>query len=276
MLARRASAILVALAVLSGTTTAKEWTKLRLGTSADEPPSASVQADGTLVGLEVDLVADICKRMAVECEWVRQDFTTLVPALQQDKIDVLFMSLAITPKRQEMMAFSTPFSAPRQGVLVLKTSPLAASVGEGNIEVVTLDDSASAQPAINTLAKALQGKVIGTDAGSSRVEMAQRYFQGIELRTFPSPGDAKRELLAGHIDADLGSRGVLLADDSSQLQRIGPWFVGGVFGPGSSVALRKTDPELKVKLDEAIKAALADDTIKNLYLKYYHIWSPPM
>ena len=31
MLARRASAILVALAVLSGTATAKEWTKLRLG-----------------------------------------------------------------------------------------------------------------------------------------------------------------------------------------------------------------------------------------------------
>lgn len=50
MLARRASAILVALAVLSGTATAKEWTKLRLGTSADEPPSASVQADGTWWG----------------------------------------------------------------------------------------------------------------------------------------------------------------------------------------------------------------------------------
>jgi octopine/nopaline transport system substrate-binding protein len=276
MLAQRASAILVVLAVLSGMATAKEWTKLRLGTSADEPPSASVQADGTLVGLEIDLAADICKRMAVECEWVRQDFVSLIPALQQDKIDVLFMSLAITPKRQEMIAFSTPFSAPRQGVLVLKTSPLAASVGEGNIEAVKLDDSASAQPAIDTLAKALQGKVIGTDAGSPRIEMAQRYFQGVELRTYPSPGDAKRELLAGHIDADLASRGVLVTDDSSQLQRIGPWFSGGVFGPGSGVGLRKTDPELKAKLDEAIKAALADGTIKNLYLQYYHNWSPPM
>ena len=130
--------------------------------------------------------------------------------------------------------------------------------------------------AIDTLAKALQGKVIGTDAGGARVEMAERYFQGIELRTYRSPGDVKRELLAGHIDADLASRGVSVTDDSSQLQRIGPWFSGGVFGPGSGVGLRKTDPELKAKLDEAIKAALADGTIKNLYLRYYHNWSPPM
>jgi len=228
------------------------------------------------VGLEIDLAADICKRMKVECEWVRQDFASLIPALQKDQIDVIFMSLAITTKRQEMVTFSTPFVAPRQGVLVLKTSPLAASVGEGNTETVTLNDSASAQPAVDTLAKALRGKVIGTDAGSPRIEMAQRYFQGIELRTYPSPGDVKRELLAGHIDADLASRGVLMADDSSRLQRIGPWFIGGLFGPGSSVALRKTDPELKAKLDQAIKAALADDTIKNLYLRYYHTWSPPM
>jgi octopine/nopaline transport system substrate-binding protein len=274
MLARRTSAFLVALAVLSGTATAKEWTKLRLGTSADEPPATSVQPDGTLVGLEIDLAADICKRMAVECEWVRQDFTSLIPALQQDKIDVIFVALAMTPKRQETIAFSTPFIGNRQGVLVLKTSPLAASVGEGNIEVAALDDAA--QPAIATLAKALQGKVIGTDAGSSRVEMAERYFKGTELRTYPSPGDVKRELLAGHIDAALASRGVLVTDDSSQLQRIGPWFSGGVFGPGSGVALRKTDPELKAKLDEAIKAALADGTIKNLYLRYYHNWPPPM
>jgi octopine/nopaline transport system substrate-binding protein len=275
MLARRASATVFALAILSGTATAKEWTKLRLGTAADEPPSSSVQSDGTLVGLEIDLAADICRRMAVKCEWVRQDFATLIPALQQDKIDVIFTSLAITPKRLEVIAFSTPFSAPRQGVLVLKTSPLAASVGEGEIEAMKLDDSASAR-AIATLANALQGKVIGTDAGGPRVEMAQLYFQGIELRTYPSPDDAKRELLAGHIDADLASRGVLVTDDSSQLQRIGPWFSGGIFGPGSGVGLRKTDPELKAKLDEAIKAALADGTIKNLYLKYYHNWSPPL
>ena len=53
-------------------------------------------------------------------------------------------------------------------------------------------------------------------------------------------------------------------------------FIGGIFGPGSGVGLRKTDTQLKGKLDEAIKAALADGTIKDLYLRYYHNWSPPM
>ena len=56
--------------------------------------------------------------------------------------------------------------------------------------------------------------------------------------------------------------------DRSELQRLGPWFANGVLGPGSGIGLRKSDPELKAKIDEALKAALADGTIKSLYLKY--------
>jgi octopine/nopaline transport system substrate-binding protein len=272
---RAAGAIVVTLAVMGGTATAKDWTRVRLGTSADDPPNTSVRPDGTLEGFEIDFAADICKRMRVECEWVRQDFDGLIPALLQEKFDVIFVVLAITPKRRETIEFSTPISGNRQGVLVPKSSPLAA-VGTGDIDVVSLDDSASAQPAIDALAGALQGKVVGTDSGGARIEMAKRYFRGSELRTYPTPGDVRRELLAGHIVAALATIDSLEGPDSSELQRIGPWFSGGIFGPGAGVGLRKTDPELKAKLDEAIKAALADGTIKNLALQNKHHWVPPM
>jgi octopine/nopaline transport system substrate-binding protein len=138
---------------------------------------------------------------------------------------------------------------------------------------VSLDDTASAQPAIDALATALQGKVIGTDVGIIRAELAKRYFQGSELRTYPTPPDCRRELLDGHIAAGLGRMSDLEAGGSA-LQRIGPWFTGGVIGSGAGFGL--TDPDLKAKLDEAIKAALADDTIKNLALQYHHRWVPPM
>ena len=105
--------------------------------------------------------------------------------------------------------------------------------------------------------------------------MAERYFQGSELRTYPTSIDVMRELLAGHIDAALGRKADLDAPDRSELQRIGPWFANGVFGPGAGIGLPKTDPELKAKIDEAIKAALADGTIESLYLKYYHQFTPP-
>ena len=202
--------------------------------------------------------------MKVECEWVRQDFEALIPALLQDKIDVIFTILAITPKRLETIDFSTSTSGNRQGVLVTKTSPLR-TVAAGDTDVVSLDDTAAAQPAIGALATALQGKVIGTDAGGVRVELAKRYFQGSELRTYPTPADARRELLEGHIAAGLGRMEDLEAG-GPELQRIGPWFTGGVVGPGAGLGLRKTDPDLKAKLNQAIKAALADNTIKNMSL----------
>jgi octopine/nopaline transport system substrate-binding protein len=117
--------------------------------------------------------------------------------------------------------------------------------------------------------------VIGTDAGGVRVELAKRYFQGSELRTYPTPADARRELLEGHIAAGLGRMEDLEAG-GPELQRIGPWFTGGVVGPGAGLGLRKTDPDLKAKLNQAIKAALADNTIKNMSLQYHHHWVPPV
>ena len=275
-LLRSIGATVVVLALTAGTATAKDWTKLRIGTSASDPPSASARPDGTLEGLEIDLAADICKRMKVECEWVRvADLPSLIPALSQGQIDVAFEVLAITPKRREAIDFSTPLVGNRQAVLVRKSNPLSTTA-TGGVDVVSLDDAASAQPVMDTLARALQGKVIGTDVGSARVELAERYFQGSKLRTYPTTSDVMRELLAGNIDAALGRKADLDPPDRAELQRIGPWLANGVFGPGAGIGLRKTDPELKAKIDEAVKAAMADGTIERLYLKYYHFYTPPI
>ena len=49
----------------------------------------------------------------------------------------------------------------------------------------------------------------------------------------------------------------------------GAQFAGGVFGRGVGVGLRKSDPELKQKFDEAIAAASADGTLRKLSLKWF-------
>jgi len=50
---------------------------------------------------------------------------------------------------------------------------------------------------------------------------------------------------------------------------VGPRFQGGFLGAGSSVGLRKSDPELKALFDDAIAAAKADGTIKRLSEKWF-------
>jgi octopine/nopaline transport system substrate-binding protein len=50
---------------------------------------------------------------------------------------------------------------------------------------------------------------------------------------------------------------------------VGPRFQGGILGRGSSVGLRKSDPELKTMFNEAIAAARADGTIQTLSQKWF-------
>jgi octopine/nopaline transport system substrate-binding protein len=46
---------------------------------------------------------------------------------------------------------------------------------------------------------------------------------------------------------------------------------GGIWGPGQGVGLRKADTQLKAMFDDAIKAALADGTVKTLSMKWFKI-----
>ena len=50
---------------------------------------------------------------------------------------------------------------------------------------------------------------------------------------------------------------------------VGPRFQGGMLGRGSSVGLRKSDPELKAMFDKAISEAKLDGTIEKLSMKYF-------
>jgi len=50
---------------------------------------------------------------------------------------------------------------------------------------------------------------------------------------------------------------------------VGPRFQGSLLGRGSSVGLRKSDPELKAMFDEVIAAAKADGTIERLSKKWF-------
>ena len=56
---------------------------------------------------------------------------------------------------------------------------------------------------------------------------------------------------------------------NEEMTLVGPRFQGGMLGRGSSVGLRKSDPELKALFDKAITEAKADGTIEKLSMKYF-------
>ncbi|MBX4299038.1 transporter substrate-binding domain-containing protein, partial [Mycobacterium tuberculosis] len=70
------------------------------------PPFESTAPSGEIVGFDVDLTKEICKRINVKCVWVAQDLDGIIPALKAKKYDVIVSSLTVTDKRREQIDFS--------------------------------------------------------------------------------------------------------------------------------------------------------------------------
>ena len=55
---------------------------LRIGNDPTYPPFESKNAQGQLVGFDIDLANEICKRIAAQCTYVESDFDALIPSLK--------------------------------------------------------------------------------------------------------------------------------------------------------------------------------------------------
>ncbi len=62
---------------------------IRVGTDPTYPPFESKNAQGQLVGFDIDLANEICKRIQTKCTYVESDFDALIPSLKAKKLTLL-------------------------------------------------------------------------------------------------------------------------------------------------------------------------------------------
>jgi len=75
--------------------------------------------DGELVGYDIDLLEAVVDETDYELgEWEEFEFESLIPALQNDRIDVIAAAMTITEGRQEQISFTDPYWESDQTVLV--------------------------------------------------------------------------------------------------------------------------------------------------------------
>src|SRR5260370_20601111 len=90
---------------------AKDWKTVVIGMEGAYDPWNLTDSSGKIVGFEVDLANDICKRAGVECKIIAQDWDGMIPGLQAGKFDVIMDGMSITEERMKEINFLKPCAA---------------------------------------------------------------------------------------------------------------------------------------------------------------------
>lgn len=270
-----AAATLALLAGSSAPSFAKEWTDVVIGLEGAYAPWNLTNPDGTMGGFEPELAADLCKRANLKCTLVAHDWDTMIEALNAKKFDVIMDALSITPEREKVIDFSSPYAATPAGFAVLKDSPLANLPQSGEAVKLT-GDSTQDKAELDKLRDELKGKAIGVQTATNFANWLNANFKDVaDIREYKTTAERDLDLVAGRIDIGFDDETAFQAafdtPGNEDLTFTGPAIGGKVWGDGMGLGIRKEDTDLKAKFDEAIKGALADGTVKTLALKWFKL-----
>ncbi|MBQ0050835.1 MAG: amino acid ABC transporter substrate-binding protein [Treponema sp.] len=159
---------------------AQKSNKFILGLDASFPPMGYTEADGSIVGYDIDLAKEAAKRLGLEFEAKPIDWDAKEMELSTGNIDCIWNGFTMTEERVQAMSFSKAYLNNDQVLVVRKDS------------------------GINSLADAA-GKIVGIQAGSSAEEAVNdnKDFAASlkELKTYADNLVALTDLEVGGIDA---------------------------------------------------------------------------
>jgi len=103
------SFVLVLIFILTACNTDNENDPLRVGMDLRYPPFETVDTSNNPEGISVDIGLAFGEYLGREVTIVNTNFSSLIPALEADTIDIIIASMSITEKREESVDFTDPY-----------------------------------------------------------------------------------------------------------------------------------------------------------------------
>lgn len=249
---RAGAAVIVAFvavgALLAGAapaTAADDGEKYVIGTDTTFAPFEFTNANGDLVGIDMDLLRAIAKDQGFEVEIRQLGFDAAVQALQSNQVDAVMAGMSITEARQETFDFSEPYF----------TSGIQLGVLEES-DIQSLDD--------------LDGKAVAVKTGTQGQTFAEENKDeyGFKVTPYQDTTDMVDAVKAGQAVGYFEDFPVLAygIQQGSGFRLIGQPELGGEYG----FAVNKGEnPELIEMFNEGLanlKASGEYDEIVDTYL----------
>ena len=233
---------------------AKPMSEITFGVDPTYPPLESLSPSGQFQGFDIDVGKAICAKLDVKCVFVSQTFDSIIPALQARKFDAILSSMSKTEKRMKVIAFSSEIFHSPSSLIAKKGANLQAT------------------PA------SLKGKTVGVEAGTIQEAYADAYWKpfGVNVVSYAGQDQVYADLLSGRLDAAFQSGiqadyGFLRTPQGKGYAQVAAVSSDpkGILGSYAAIGLRKNDPQLLQKIDQAIAAIHSDGTYNKLEAKYF-------
>src|SRR6202023_455383 len=140
----------------------------------------------SIQGVMVDLITEVGKDAGFQVQIEPMQFSTLIPSLTSNKIDIISAAMFATAARKEVIDFSDPVYTYGEGLLVPKTDTK---------NYTTLDE--------------LKGEVVGAQVGTAFVDALKKTGLFSEVKAYDTIPDILRDVNAGRLKAGFADYPIL-------------------------------------------------------------------
>jgi polar amino acid transport system substrate-binding protein len=218
---------------------------VRIGTEGAYAPYNYVDDNGKLAGYEIDLGNAICAEAKLTCEFVTNEWDSIIPNLVAGNYDMIMAGMSVTEDRKKTIAFSDEYYP-------AEPSRFMAAAG------AKFDFTA------------LKGLKIGVQGATMHAAYAEANLAaGNKILSFETFDQAVADLAAGNID--------LFLADGDPLNNVAEASKGAMvavgegirIGEGMAVGLRQKDTDLAATLNKALTSLKKKGVVDKLIKVYF-------
>lgn len=219
--------------------------KLVIGLDDAFPPMGYRDANGKLIGFDVDAAETVGKRLGITIEWQPTAWDGVIHSLNAKKFDCIWNGMTITPERAKEVAFTKPYVMDGQVAIVRFTEKRFKGI------------------------KDLKNVKVGAQKGSSALSAVKKLPTApTELKEYEDNPKALLDLEAGRIDVvviDNVTGRDFIAKRPGQFKILPGFISKEPFG----VAFRKEDKALRAKVQKTLDQMVKDGTMAKISRKWF-------
>jgi len=225
--------------------------KLTIATSPDFPPFEELQSDGSVTGIEIEILELICEEMGVELEIKQMNFDSVLPGIQAGKYDVGVSGISVTPKREKNVKFTVPYCLAAQAIVVVDGSEITGKAD-------------------------LTGKKISVQSGTTAEAFCLE--NEYEISAFAANTDAQTALVQGKVAAwvidDLTAAEMVAAYNAENETKLVILDEAMTTEP-YAFAFHKDSKDLVDEVNKILKGLVEDGTVEKIFAKYGAPYTSP-